>query len=191
MPLQGTFNAQQFTPRQAGDAHPPGKFQANISNTGIQETKDKTGGMFVVEFSTPAGTISNRYNLWNSSPKAVEIAQHELSALCYAVGIFQLDFQNDGAALRGARCMIDVGPQTDKEGKPNGYMEIKKVLDANGIEPGKQPTAQPQAQPQPNAGGWGAPPANPTPAPAANPATPAWGGGAPASASPASPPWGR
>lgn len=202
MPMNGTFDARQIQPRQAGDAHPPGKFQATISNTSIVATKDNSGGMFVVEFTTPAGTIVNRYNLWNSSPKAVEIAQHELSALCHATGVFALDFQNDGAALRGARCMIDVGNQTDKEGKPTNYMEIKKVLDPNGNEPGKnapqgQPTNQPtQPQNQPpmqqnqpggawgnspqnnvppaNQGGWGGNPA-PNPAPAGNPASPPWG----------------
>lgn len=217
-PMTGSFDATQFTPRQAGDAHPPGKFPANISNTTIQPTKANDGGMFVVEFTTPAGTISNRYNLWNSSPKAVEIANNELSALCYATGIFKLDFQNEGAALRGGRCMIDVAPQTDKEGKPTNYMEIKKVFDVNGNEPGKGQSQQqaapmqqqgngewgnppPQQQPPQNpsgapSGGWGAPQAAPAqtapqnqPAPASN--QPAWGQSQPQQPNAQTPPWGR
>lgn len=201
MQMTGTFNAQQFAPRQADDAHPPGKFQATISNTSIAATRDNTGGMFVIEFTTPAGSISSRYNLWNASPKAVEIAQGELSALCHATGVFNLDWANEGAALRNALCMIDVGPQTDKEGKPTGYMEVKKVFDTRGNEPGKnapqgqpsnqvaaqQPAPNPAPIQQNNNGGWGNPNANP--APAANPAQPAWGAGAAGGA--VNPPWGQ
>ena len=149
MPVNYSFDATQFTPSQSVGGHPPGKFPARVSNTSIQETKNKDGGMFVVEFTTNAGSIVNRYNLWNKEPKAVEIAHKELSALCYATGIFKLDFNNDGAAMRGAQCMIEVGKQDNGE-----YMEIKKVYDLQGNEPGKAP-ATGAAQPQ--GGGWGAP----------------------------------
>lgn len=161
--MQGTFDATQFTPNQGGEAHPLGKFPAQISNTEIKPNKANTGGLFVVTFTTPSGSIGNYYNLWNESPKAVEIANKELSALCHATGVFRLDWQNDGAAIRGARCMIEVGEQKDKEGKPTGYVEIKKVYDLQGNEPGKAPVQQqPQTQvsqgapmvAQPN-GGWG------------------------------------
>lgn len=163
-PMNYAFDATQFEPSQSVGAHPVGKFPATISNTLIKPTKAGDGGMFEVVFTTQAGSISNRYNLWNKEPKAVEIAHKELSALCYATGIFKLDFNNDGAALRNARCMIEVDKQPNSE-----YMEVKKVLDVNGNEPGRQssPAPQPQQAPQqtagqapmqPNAsGGWGAP----------------------------------
>ena len=148
MPVNYSFDATQFTPSQSVGGHPPGKFPARISNTSIQETKNKDGGMFVVEFTTNAGSIVNRYNLWNKEPKAVEIAHKELSALCYATGIFKLDFNNDGAAMRGAQCMIEVEKQAD-----NDYMHVKKVYDMNGNEPGKAPAGNAPTQ----GGGWGAP----------------------------------
>lgn len=152
-PMNGSFDATQHTPNQIAAAHPPGIYDASISATSITETKDKTGGMFVVEFSTNAGRISNRYNLWNQSEKARDIAQGQLSALCYATGIFRLDWQNEGAALRGARCKIEVGPQAQDD----KYSEIKRVLDAQGNEPGKGPSnsnAQ-GSQGSPSAQAWG------------------------------------
>lgn len=206
-PIQGSFDASQFAPKQSGGAHPIGNgYDAIISNTTIQPTKDNSGGMFCVEFTTQAGSIVNRYNLWNNSEKAVEIARGELSALCHATGIYKLDFNNDGAALRNARCKIDVGLQNVSE--PDGYVEIKKVYDANGNEPGKTNAApQPQGGPapmqqQPN-GGWGTPNPNPTAQPQPQPqpnSAPTWGNPnpnsapnnnpAPNSPTPNNPPWG-
>src|ERR1700690_1637217 len=149
----GTFDANQHAPRQLATSHPVGKFPAQISNTSIVPTKSNDGGMFVVDFTTPAGEISMRYNLWNPSPKAVEIAHGQLSALCYATGVFRLNFDNAGADLRNARCMIEVVDQLDKETKaPNGYTQIAKVYDASGNEPGKAPAQAPQTQPQGNSG---------------------------------------
>lgn len=177
--MQGkVFNAQDYIPSQGGGAHPVGNgFDAQITNTFAKATKDQTGGIFHVEFTTQAGKIEKRYNLWNQSAQAVEIANKELSALCYAVGIFKItfpdapngqpDLENAGRELRGARCKIDVVQQVDKDTKqPNGYVEVKKVLDIQGNEPGRPANAAPQPQQAPQQspnppmqqnpqGGWG------------------------------------
>lgn len=172
MPYNATFDANQFEPRQGGGAHPVGtKFDFEITHTEVKPTKNGDGGMFVVTFTTPAGQIDFRYNLFNQSAKAVEIAHGQFSALCRAVGRYQVDFNNDGAVLRGARGKLDVGYQKGEEPSPEkpegGYVEVKKVYDINGIEPGKaaqqqqsQPIQnQPQTQQQPmerqQGGGWG------------------------------------
>lgn len=170
MPMNGSFNAQDFAPKQAGTTHPIGKFPAKVSATSIEPTKSGDGGMFIVEFTTPAGQTVMRYNLWNPSETAVRIAQGQLSALCHATGVFKLDWQNDGAALINANCQIEVVDQLDKEKKPTGYTQISKVYDANGNEPGK-PAQQPQTATQ--QGNWQQPnqgQANPAPSP-----SPAWG----------------
>jgi hypothetical protein len=157
----GAFDANQHTPNQLGPKVPVGKWPFGISNTAIEPTKNQDGGMFVVTFSTPHGEIKFRYNLWNQSPKAVEVAHGQLSALCHATGVFKINWATQGAELRGAQGMIDVGLQDPD--KPDGYTEVKKVYDRNGNEPGKAPAQAPQvAQPHtmqpPNqsAGGWGA-----------------------------------
>lgn len=204
--ISGVFDASQFTPKQVGASVPPGKYPFQITMTSVVPTKANDGGMFVVEFGTPSGAIAFRYNLWNKSEQAVNIANGQLSALCHATGIFKLDWDNEGAALRGARGMIEVGLQKGEE--EGGYTEIKKVLDANGNEPGKAPAAAPQpaqswgapqstSQPAPQGnGGWGATqPAATNLAPAAAPQ--GWQPGpsnaaAPApSAAPGAPPWAR
>lgn len=186
MQMQGSFDASQFKPQQGFDKVMPGRYPFQITNTEIVATKDNSGGMFVVTFQTPAGTIQSRYNLWNSSPKAVEIAHGQLSALCHATGIFRLNWQTEGAELRGGIGQIDVGFQNGQEPTPDkpegGYTEIKRIYDKDGIEPGKQkPSPAPQMQPQPSApmtsqqgGGWGAPNQQAPQAPQqAN--APAWG----------------
>ena len=187
------FNAHQYEPRQGAGPHPVGDFPAVIAATRIDPTKDGTGGIFVVEFETSHGNLTKRYNLWNASAKASEIAHHELSALCFATGMFNVSMSNEGAALRGMRCMIRVGLQKGEEAEQKGYVEIKKVLAPDGSEPGKGPVApapapapapafaQPPAAQAP-AGPWGGQPASQTPA---GP----WGAPA-ADAAPAAPPWG-
>lgn len=147
------FDASNVKPQQGFDSHPPGMFDAQISHTYLKPTKDNNGLLFNVEFTTPAGKIEKRYNVYNNNAMAVEIAQKELSALCHAVGIFKVTnpknpdgspiFDQAGRELRGARCRIEVAPQTNKDGSPSGYMDVKKVYDAQGNEPGKQ-TGQPQ-----------------------------------------------
>jgi hypothetical protein len=155
MNMDYVFNVSEFEPRQGGAGnHPIGRFPATITDTSIVENKDKTGGMFVVEFTTPNGTIVIRYNLWNQSEQAKQIAQGQLAALGHAVSIYQIDMRNGGQSLRGAQLMIEVGFQKGQEPtseRPNGgFTEVKKVLDKNGNEPGKggnNTAAQSQSQP--------------------------------------------
>lgn len=168
MPLNvPDFDASQFKPQYTMGGHPKGRFPATISNTELRETKDKTGGMFVVEYTTPAGKIEDRFNLWNTSPQAVQIAQNQLSALCYVTGIFRIQFSNDGAALRGAKLQIEVDDQKNKAGEATGYVEVSKIFDMQGNEPGKSGGA-PQTQQQPQGqqgGGWGGQQSQPNPNP--------------------------
>lgn len=181
MQIPDTFDARTVQPQQGVGAHPPGMFDFQITNTYLQVNKENTGAMLVVEFTTPAGRIENRYNIvHNTSPKAVEIAQKELSALCHAVNIHQVAYPKNpdgtpvmnmaGHTLRGGRGRVEIGPQLNKDGtpNPNGYMEVKKVFDSQGNEPGKGPQQAPQTQgwgnqqqpqPQNQGGGWaGQPP---------------------------------
>jgi hypothetical protein len=174
MQMNGSFNANQFEPNQGGGGgHPPAqKVPFRITNTAIKENSAKDGGFFEVEFTSPMGSVIQRYNIWNKTPKAVEIAHGQLSALCRAVNIYQIDWSNEGAALRNAQGLMDVGYQKGEEpseANPNakGYTELKKVYDMGGNEPGKAPAqqqpmqAQPQQQPQQQpmtqqpGGGWG------------------------------------
>lgn len=186
------FDATKVTPSQGVGGHPPGRFPFTITNTYAKENNSKTGAMLVVELTSDVGRIENRYNIWNQSAQAVDIAQKELSALCHAIGIFKITFPRDpqgnydmanaARELRGGRGKMEVAPQVGKDGQPNGYMEVKKVFDINGNEPGKQGSAPQPQQPQWQPGGWSAGP-NQQPQPQANPNPPSqqnqqqgWGG---------------
>lgn len=211
MQVQWTFNANQYEPNQGFGVHPPAlKAPFTITNTAIKETKDKTGGYLAVEFTSPQGMITQNYNINNASPKAVEIAYGQLSALCRAVNVYQIDGNNECAALRGGKGLMDVGYQKGEEPGPNnpdakGYTELKRVYDLAGNDPSKpaQVQAAPQGGPAPSGqpmtaqpgGGWGQGQPNPNPAqqgPQGSQNAPqgqTWqpGGAAPA----ASPPWGN
>ncbi len=203
--MQDYFDATGIQPSQGGGvAHPAGMFDATISNTYCKPTQDQQGLMLCIEFTSNSGTITNRYNVFNKNAQAVEIAQKELSALCHAIGIFKFSYPKDatgapifdqcGRELRGAALRIEVGPQIDKERKETGYMEVKKVFDKNGNEPGKTPMVQPQQNAnapmqqqtngnwgnQPAATGWGNTNSQPQPEaqPQAQPQT-QWGQAAP------------
>lgn len=206
-----TVDLRAIPPSQGGmGGHPVGMFDFQITNTHLAETKDKTGAMLVIEFSSPLGRIEKRYNVINPSPQAVEIANKELSALGHAINIFAVAYPKNpdgspvmemaGHTLRGGRGRMEVAYQKGQEPtaeKPSGgYVEVRKVFDVNGNEPGKasaapqpqqqgggwnnnnQPAPQQQANPAPQQGWSNGPSATPQQQPAANPAPaggkPAW-----------------
>lgn len=205
MQMQGSFNANQFEPNQGFGVHPPAqKVPFRITNTEIKENNSKDGGYFKVEFTSPQGMVVQNYNIWNKTPKAVEIAHGQLSALCRAVNIYQIDWSNEGAALRGAQGLMDVGYQKGEEpsaANPDakGYTELKRVYDMAGNDPSKPgQAAQPQVQPaqqngaqpmtQQPGGGWGtgnAPAQQVAPNPAQQSPNPSWNGPAQAQPQPA------
>src|SRR5690348_10114161 len=147
MQVAWSFNANQHEPNQGMGIHPPAqKIPFTITNTAMKENKDKTGGYLEVEITSPQGTIISRYNVNNASAKAVEIAYGQLSALCRAVGIYQLDGNNECAALRGGKGLMDVGYQKGEEPDAafpdrKGYTELKRVYDVNGNDPSKPAAA--------------------------------------------------
>lgn len=204
MQMQGSFNANQYEPNQGGGGHPPAnKIPFTISDCSIKENSSKDGGYFQVEFTSQLGTVIQRYNIWNKTPKAVEIAHGQLSALCRATGRYQIDWSNEGAALKGAQGLMDVGYQKNEEPDPafpdrKGYTELKKVYDLAGNEPGKTGAAQPQPQQQPApmtqqpGGGWGQQPQQPAQQPQAQPQPQGQAWQPQGNAQPATnPPWGN
>lgn len=176
-----TFNANQYEPNQGFGIHPPAqKIPFTITNTEIKETSKSTPqnvqAYLSIEFTSPLGIVKNIYNIKNDNPKTVEIAYGQLSALCRAVNIFQIDGQNECAALRGGKGLMDINYQKGEEPDPNfpdrkGYTELKRIYDPAGNEPGKAPAQQQQPQTQQNhpqgngptpqtqqpGGGWGQP----------------------------------
>lgn len=203
MPLQD-FDARAVQPQQAMDKHPCGMFDFQITNTYLNPSKDNKFLMLMVELTSPVGRIMRNYIVDGpndaDSQKTIEIANKQISALCHAVNVFRLTYPKDQGGnpifdqaareLRGGRGRMEVafqkGQEPTAENPAGGYVEVRKVFDAAGNEPGKQGAApQPQqAQPQQQApqgqpmqqqpnGSWG----GGQPQQPANPAPQAWGGG--------------
>ncbi len=98
------------------------------------------------------------FNLGHSNPQTVEIAQRQLSALCYVCGVFNP--VSDTAVLHGKQFKACVRQQK----KNPEYTEMWKVLDIHGRTATDIKNAGPQAVAQ-----QAAPAAQAAPAPAAAP----------------------
>ncbi len=208
-----TFDARQHTPQQGtAGGHPVGKFKFTITKTECVANKDNTGGMLRVTFTSDKGSINNNYNLWNQNEVAVKIANGELSALCHAVGRYNLA-SADASELLNAQGVMEVDYQSqtaaDKAAGKTPYVQVKKIFTVDGNEPGTTTAPAGNAPPGVNTApqqAASAPWANQAPAaapaatspPAGNSAPWQQGQAAPAGAQPAwntapapgaSPPW--
>lgn len=161
------FDATQVDPAGISSQLPvsgPEGYNVIISASEMKENKDKTGGYLeltlqVIDGEHKGETGAYRLNLYHTSAKAVEIAYRQLSAICHAVGVFQVA---DSTQLHNIPFKAVVGLQ--KGENPEGYTEVKGVLCMDGSAPGKpkgpapaastQPVQQP-AQQQGTAPAWG------------------------------------
>ena len=127
------FDASQYAPEQFGGAHPQGRFAVRISDTDVAPNKNGSGGNFMVEFTSEAGSIKKFYSLWHDNPEVARKAHAQLSALSHATGVIRINMNDGGKALIGAQCVVDVGPQANNP----DFNEVKKVYDMQGNVPGK------------------------------------------------------
>lgn len=87
----GNFDATQIAPREDFTPLPSGEYRAQIVDSDLKPTKNNDGhyAELVFEVQDPefkGRKVWARLNLDNKNPKAVEIAQRDLSAICHAVG---------------------------------------------------------------------------------------------------------
>lgn len=164
------FNAQQFKPNFGGGGEqlPPGKqYKVVVVDSGTDKTGDGNGGFLFTKLTVVEGPLHGksqmlRFNLHNTNAKTVEIANEQLSALCHAVGVFQMV---DTAQLHDKPFLIDVdwqkgnAPGEAKGGEFGGYTEVKAIYDLGGNKPGKGGGVATNAQPQQQQGGFTPPPA--------------------------------
>ncbi|MFM2054706.1 MAG: hypothetical protein RL456_2743 [Pseudomonadota bacterium] len=183
-----TFDASQIAPGGALDVIPAGDYRMMIVDSVMEQTKSGTGAFLKLELQVLDGphqgaTLFDRLNLINDNPKAVEIAQRTLSAICHAVDLMQVQ---DSTQLHNrpmvVRVAYDAGG-TRPDGKGGFYgpsNEIKGYKAPTAAQTAPPAFAQPSAPPaqfQPPAApqqGFRAPPP-PAPAPAA--AVPPWAQG--------------
>lgn len=188
--LGQNFDATQVEPATDRDPVPTGWYNVMITDGDVKENKAKTGGFAELTLKIMDGKYSgslgwDRLNLWNQNPVAVEIAQRTLSAICHAVGVFQVaDLQQ----LFGKPLMakFQYVPEDEEQGYSakndiKGYAKTGERK--TNVEEGGAPTptagtgtgpAAPQFQP----------PAKTQETPAQQPAAPWAQGGQPAASGP-------
>lgn len=150
-----TFDATTVAPQQAFEPIPAGWYAAMIDDSEMRPTKDGSGAYLLLHFKILEGQYANRkvfarLNLHNRNETAVNIAQQQLSAICHAIGVFQVA---DSQQLHGKPMQIKV-----KYVAAEGNYEASN--DVSGYKAYGETTAQPAAMPAPA-------PAAPTAAPAA------------------------
>lgn len=92
----GHFDATQVAPREDFSPIPTGDYTAQIIDSDLKPTKANTGHYLELTFEVTEGEFKGRrvwarLNLDNPNPKAVEIAQRDLSAICHAIGKLQVN----------------------------------------------------------------------------------------------------
>ena len=162
----GEFDATGVTPAESFEPLPPGKYRAAITDSDVRETKAKTGHYAHFEWTILEGPHANRRvfqncNIVNPNPKAAEIGQRELSAICHACGVLRI--KDDTAELHNIPCIIRV-KVTPAKGGYEASNAIAGVESAQEQAPAPAAPAPAAARPAPAAQPVAA--AAPAPAPA-------------------------
>ena len=157
---QLNFDARNVAPAEAPEAIPAGWYNARVTNSEMKPTSDGTGAYLQLEMTILDGDFAtrklfDRINLQNKNPVATEIGYRQLSAVCHATGVIQVQ---DSQQLHGIPMKVKVslrpaGPGAD--GKHyDASNEIKGYKNINDGVGGAQ-SAAPAMPPQPQ--GFGAP----------------------------------
>lgn len=146
--IPGGFNANAVEPQapRSNDPLPAGQYDVEITKAEVKALKSGNGTGLQVEYTVIAPDAHARrkvfqnLNIQHSNAQAEQIGQSQLSALCRAVGIGQLD-DTDDLFQRTLRIGVKVRPAQGEYGPSN---------DVTGYEPvGATPAAaRPAAQPQ-------------------------------------------
>ena len=195
--LMNAFDPNMYNPAGNGGGQlPVGRHPVIIENAEVKAASSGNGGLVeftlkIIDGPNAGQTGPYRLNLYNSSVKAVEIANQQLTSICCLTGQYRLGADGkDLTVLFNIPFVVEV--QMQKESTE--YTEITKLFDMN-MQPAKkgggntaaqpqpqaqapaQPQAQAQARPRPS---WSAPASDQAPAQQVQPQTQQAAWGAPA-----------
>lgn len=151
--LNGTFDATQIQPDAPRELIPAGDYKVIITESEMANTS--TGGqmlkltMQVIDGEHQGRMLWDRLNLVNNNPKAVEIAQRQLSAICHSVGKYQISDSSEihnmpliaSVKIRPASADGQYGPQNEVKG-------YKSATGQQQAAPASAPAPQQPAAPQ-------------------------------------------
>ncbi|NLA67199.1 MAG: DUF669 domain-containing protein [Gammaproteobacteria bacterium] len=143
MAMIGHFDANSVAPAEDFSPIPVGDYPMQITDSDLLPTK-KGGHRLSLTFEVTDGQFKGRkvwanLNLDNPNPKAVEIAQRELSAICHAVGKLQVSDSQE-LHYKPMLCRVDI--ETQEGYSPKNVIKAYKAL-AGGV--GNAPAAAPNA----------------------------------------------
>lgn len=130
--MQINFDASKVEPQEAFSVIPAGSYLAQIEESEIKATKSGTGQMLKLKYRVLDGQYKNRIvfsnvNIVNANPEAEKIGQRQLSGLCHAVGVLQLQ---DTVQLHSKPVKIKVKVRVDESGKYGDQNEVAAVESA-------------------------------------------------------------
>lgn len=154
------FNANEIEPNKPLDPIPAGVYNAVITASEIAATKNGAGNRLLITWDVLDGPMKGRkvfdaINVQHQNSQAEEIGQRQLSTLCHAVGVLNVQ---DTTQLHNRPCAIRVIIRKDDTGQ---YADRNEVRDyratQNTVVPPMAPAATArQAAPQRPAAPWGA-----------------------------------
>lgn len=119
------FDATTVAPQQTFTPIPAGAYIATIIDSEVKQTQ-KGGTMAVFTLQVADGEFAGRklfarINVRNPSPQAEQIGQSQLSALCHATGVLQLQ---DTAQVHGKFVRARVKIRKDPTGQYGDQNEV-------------------------------------------------------------------
>jgi Protein of unknown function (DUF669) len=120
------FNAASVAPQESIAPIPAGVYTAHITESDVRPLKSGNGQALALTFEVLDGPYARRkvwasLNIKHANQDAERIAQSQLSALCHAVGVVQL---NDSVQLHMKPVKIRVKVRKDDSGQYGDRNEV-------------------------------------------------------------------
>lgn len=131
--VQLNFDANQVEPDAGMDVVPAGWYNVALDESEMKPTKGGDGAYLKCRFNILDGQYHGRklfinLNLRNPNPTTVEIAQRQLSAICHATGVLNLQ---DTQQLYGIPLKVKVSVRKDPTGEYGDQNDIKSFKNIN------------------------------------------------------------
>ena len=151
------FNATTVEPAGEFTALPAGIYTAQITESELKQTKSGTGHYLQLTWRVLDGQYANRLiferlNIANANETAQKIGQQQLSALCHAAGVLQVQ---DSSQLHNKPVRIKVTIRKDEQyGDSNEIKGYESVSGATPSAPAMPPVFAAPAKPAAPAMPW-------------------------------------
>ena len=136
------FDASTVDPQNTYDPLPAGEYLCMVIDSDVKPTKNGNGHYAQMTLQVIDGEFNqrllwDRINIQNQNQIAQEIGQKQLSALCHAVGVLQVQ---DTEQLHNIPVVVKLGVKSDPQYGPQNEVKGYKAATE-----GSKPVSAPQA----------------------------------------------